>query len=190
VATSLIDSFTVDGDGLLTVAPGSPFAAQRVGPFGSEFRPTNAAQLYVTNAHDGTNAGTVSAFSVGAGGALTTIGASPFADNQTAPCSVEISHDGRYLFVVNTASRSISSYSISTGGSLTLLHSTPLTAAATPEDARLSPDGSTLWVVDPTADAVSSFTVNGGRLTELPTSPTPAPVGAAPAGLVVTGVSG
>jgi 6-phosphogluconolactonase (cycloisomerase 2 family) len=53
VATSLIDSFTVDRDGLLAAAPGSPFAAQRVGPFGSKFRPTNASQLYVSNAHDG-----------------------------------------------------------------------------------------------------------------------------------------
>jgi DNA-binding beta-propeller fold protein YncE len=39
VATSLVDSFTVGDDGLLTAAPGSPFAAQGVGPFGSEFRP-------------------------------------------------------------------------------------------------------------------------------------------------------
>jgi hypothetical protein len=186
VATSLIDSFTVGGDGLLTAAPGSPSTAQGLGPFGSEFRPTNAAQLYVTNAHDGTNAGTVSAFAVGADGALTTIGASPFPDNQTAPCWVEISHDGQHLFAVNTASGSISSYSIATGGSLTLLQSTPVKAAATPEDARLSPDGTTLWVVDPAADAVSGFTVNGGSLTELTTSPTPAPVGAAPAGIVVT----
>jgi hypothetical protein len=58
-------------------------------------------------------------------------------------------------------------------------------AAATPEDARLARDGTTLWVVDPTADAVSGFAVTGGRLTELPTSPTPAPIGAAPAGIVV-----
>jgi hypothetical protein len=41
VSASLIDSFTVCADGLLTAAPGSPFAAQGVGPFGSEFRPTN-----------------------------------------------------------------------------------------------------------------------------------------------------
>jgi hypothetical protein len=33
-----------------------------VGPFGSKFRPTNASQLYVSNAHDGANAGSVSAF--------------------------------------------------------------------------------------------------------------------------------
>ena len=116
---------------------------------------------------------------------MTSIGASPFANNQTAPCWVEISHDGGFLFAVNTASRSISSYSIAPGGSLTLLQSTPVEAAGTPEDARLSPDGATLWLVDPTADTISGFEVNGGTLTELPTSPTPAPVGAAPSGIVV-----
>jgi 6-phosphogluconolactonase len=186
VATSLIDSFTVNHHGRLTAAPGSPFAAQRVGPFGSKFRPTNASQLYVSNAHDGANAGSISAFTVAASGALTPIGASPFPNNQTAPCWVEISHDGKVLFAVNTASRSISSYAIATGGSLTLLQNAPIKAAGTPEDARLSPDGRTLWVVDPTANTVSGFTVDGGGLTELPGSPTHAPVGAAPAGVVVT----
>jgi 6-phosphogluconolactonase len=186
VATSLIDSFTVDRHGRLTAAPGSPFAAQRVGPFGSKFRPTNASQLYVSNAHDGANAGSVSAFAVAASGALTPIGASPFPNNQTAPCWVEISRNGKFLFAVNTASGSISSYSIAAGGSLTLLQTTPIKAAGTPEDARLSPDGRTLWVVDPTASTVSGFSVDGGSLTELPSSPTRAPVGAAPAGIVVT----
>jgi 6-phosphogluconolactonase (cycloisomerase 2 family) len=186
VETSLVDSFTVDRHGRLTAAPGSPLAAQGLGPFGSEFRPTNARQLYVSNAHDGTNAGTVSAFAVGGDGALTSIGASPFPNNQTAPCWVEISHDGRFLFAVNTASKSISSYSIATGGSLTLLQSTPVNTTGTPEDARLSPDGRTLWVVDPTADAVNGFTVSGGSIGELASSPTAAPVGAAPTGIVVT----
>jgi dipeptidyl aminopeptidase/acylaminoacyl peptidase len=187
VATSLIDSFTVDRDGRLSVAPGSPFSAQRVGPFGSEFRPTNAAQLFVSNAHDGPNAGSVSAFAVAGDGTLTPIGASPFPDNQTAPCWVEISHDGQYLFTVNTGSKSISSYSIAADGSLSLLQSTPLNAlVVSPQDARLSPDGSTLWVVDPGADAISGFTVDGGSLTELSSSPTPGPVGAAPSGIVVT----
>ena len=44
-------------DGRLTPAPGSPFAAQRIGPFGSAFRPTNPDQLFVSNAHDGALAG-------------------------------------------------------------------------------------------------------------------------------------
>jgi hypothetical protein len=187
VATSLIDSFTVGADGLLTAAPGSPFAAQGLGPFGSEFRPTNPNQLFVSNAHNA-GAGTVSAFTDSADGSLTTIGASPFTDNQTAPCWVEISHDGNYLFTVNTASKTISSYSIATDGSLTLLSPSAALAApaVSPEDARLSPDGTTLWVVDPGADAISGFTVTGGTLTEFAGSPTPGPIGAAPTGIVVT----
>jgi 6-phosphogluconolactonase len=187
VNSSLIDSFTVGNDGLLSAAPGSPFAAQGPGPFGSEFSPTNASQLFVSNAHGGPGNGTVSAFSDGADGTLTSIGASPFADLQTAPCWVEISHDGKYLFAVNTAVSTISRYLIDSGGTLTLLGSTTLNnpAGRVPEDARLSPDGSTLWVVDAGANAVSGLSVNGGTLTELPSSPTPGPAGAAPSGIVV-----
>jgi DNA-binding beta-propeller fold protein YncE len=48
------------------------------------------------------------------------------------------------------------------------------------------PNGNTLWVVDPGADMVSGFSVAGGVITALPTSPTPAPAGAAPSGIVVT----
>lgn len=188
VGSSQIDSFTVGSDGLLTPAPGSPFPAQGLGPFGSEFRPTDASQLFVSNAHNGgVDLGTVSAFAVGGDGTLSSIGSSPFADQQNAPCWVEISHDGQYLFAVNTASSTISSFSIATGGGLTLLGSTPFAHGPVgPEDARLSPDGSTLWVVDAGADAVSGFAVEGGALTELPSSPTAAPSGAAPSGIVVT----
>jgi 6-phosphogluconolactonase len=188
VATSVIDSFTVGADGILAAAPGSPFTAQGLGPFGSEFRPTNSTQLFVSNAHNGTNAGTVSAFTDSTNGTLTSIGSSPFPDNQTAPCWVEISHDGHYLFTVNTAAKTISSYSIDNGGSLTLLSPSTSFAppAGNPEDARLSPDGTTLWVVDPGADTISGFTVTGGSLTEIAGSPTTAPIGAAPTGIVVT----
>jgi 6-phosphogluconolactonase len=188
VASSLIDSFTVASDGLLTAAPGSPFAAQGLGPFGSEFSPTSTAQLFVSNAHDGANKGTVSAFTDGPDGTLSSIGGSPFPDLQTAPCWVEISHDGQFLFAVNTADSTISRYSIAADGTLALLGSTTLNdpSGRAPEDARLSPGGSTLWVVDAGADAVSGFSVNGGMLTELTSSPTSGPTGATPSGIVVT----
>ena len=39
IGASLIDSFTVGDDGRLAAAPGSPFPAQGLGPFSSEFRP-------------------------------------------------------------------------------------------------------------------------------------------------------
>ena len=187
VGSSEIDSFAVGRNGLLTAAPGSPFPAQGLGPFGSEFRPTNPSQLFVSNAHNtATDSGTVSAFDVAGNGALTSIGDSPFADGQMAPCWVEISHDGSFLFTVNTASGSISRYSIADDGSLTLLGSTPVSSQAGvgAVDARLSPDGGTLFVDDSRIDAISTFDVDGGSLTEVG-SPTALPAGATPAGLAV-----
>jgi 6-phosphogluconolactonase (cycloisomerase 2 family) len=188
VGSSQIDSFTVGTDGLLSAAPGSPFPAQGFGPFGSEFSPANPGQLFVSNAHNGTGLGTVSAFSDAADGTLTSIGTSPFPDNQTAPCWVEISHDGQVLFTVNTGSGTISSYSIAPGGTLTLLASTPVnaTGGVGAVDARLSPDGHFLFVDESRIGAVGAFAVNGGDLTELPGSPTSLPAGATPAGIVVT----
>jgi 6-phosphogluconolactonase len=189
VGTSKIDSFTVGTDGRLTAAAGSPFTAQGAGPFGSEFRPTNPSELYVSNAHNGgTNLGTISAFNVDSAGNLTSIGPSPYPDLQNAPCWVEISHDGRYLFTVNTASSSISSYGVQPSGSLRLLHeSTPLGGGAHgAQDARLDPTGSNLYVVDTASNTVSAFAVSGGSLSELPSSPVSLPSGAHAFGIVVS----
>jgi 6-phosphogluconolactonase len=184
IGTSLIDSFTVGADRRLTAAPGSPFAAQGPGPFGSEFSPANPADLYVSNAHGGANNGTVSAFSVSDNGTLSSIGSSPFADHQTAPCWVEISHDGRFLFTVNTASGTISRYVINGDGSLRLIGSTALRKFKSPFDARLSPDGSMMFVVD-SSGLISAFAVHASDLTEVASSPTTVP-NAAPFGIVVT----
>jgi 6-phosphogluconolactonase len=190
VATSLIDSFTVRLDGRLTAAPGSPFAAQSgfFGPLGSEFSPTHPDQLFVTNAHTASGApafpGTVSVFDDAWNGVLSAISGSPFADDGTAACWVEISHDGRFLYVVNTASSSVSTYSIGWDGSLTFIGSAS-TGGAGSEDVRLAPDGRTLWIVEG-SDAIAGFAVGfGGTLTPLG-SPTAGPAGATPSGIVVT----
>ncbi|MBV9414181.1 MAG: beta-propeller fold lactonase family protein [Solirubrobacterales bacterium] len=185
VGSSEIDSFSVGSEGRLTAAPGSPFAAQAAGPFGSEFRPTDPSQLFVSNAHAGPGNGTASAFSVASDGTLSSIGASPFADQQTAPCWVEITHDGQFLFTVNTGSGSISRYSIALDGTLTLLGSTQVAsqAAVGAVDARLSADGQTLYVDESRIAALGAFAVDGGQLTELGSVSLPA--GATPAGVAV-----
>lgn len=187
-STFLIDSFVVGEGGYLTPAAGSPFAAEAAGPFGSEFSPADPHHLYVSNAHGGAGNGSVSAFSVTGAGALSSIGASPYFDGQTAPCWVEISHDGRYLFAVNTGSTSISSYQILADGSLAYLSSTPFSSGTgiRPFDARLDAGGKNLYVVDAAINAVSVFAVDGGTLTELPSSPAALPTGATPFGIVVT----
>jgi 6-phosphogluconolactonase (cycloisomerase 2 family) len=189
VGTSRIASFTVRGSGRLTAAPGSPFTAQGLGPFGSEFRPTNPSQLFVSNAHNvGAGTGTVSAFSDSRRGVLTSIGSSPFADRQTAPCWVQISHDGRFVFAVNTGSGTISRYAITPGGTLTLLGSTTIrgTGGLGAVDAGLSPGGRFLYVDESAGKAVGAFAVRGGSLTELPSSPTALPAGATAAGMAVS----
>ena len=184
--TFLIDSFAVDEDGRIRPAAGSPFPAQAAGPFGSEFSPVNPAHLYVSNAHGGAGNGSVSAFKVARAGALSSIGSSPFPDGQTAPCWVEISHDGAYLWTVNTASTTISTYKILADGSLSLVTSTAFKSGTgiRPFDARLSADGSTLYVVDAAIAKVSAFAVSGGLLTELAQSPFTLPGGATPFGIV------
>ncbi|MBV8431230.1 MAG: beta-propeller fold lactonase family protein, partial [Solirubrobacterales bacterium] len=180
-AASAIDSFRVGWDGRLDPAFGSPFPSQGPGPFGSEFRPTDPHQLFVSNAHGGTLAGTVSAFDVSHDGTLSSIGESPFRDQQTAPCWVEISHDGEYLFTVNTASGSISRYAIDRDGSLDLLGSTPVSGekGVGAVDARLSPDGQTLYVNETAAGQIGEFAVDGGNLTELGSVPVATGKGAA-----------
>jgi len=187
VGTSLIDSFTVGFDGRLTAAAGSPFQAQGLGPFGSEFRPTHPDQLFVSNAHNGAGLGTVSAFTDSPNGTLTPVAGSPFPDQQTAPCWVEITHDGQFLFTVNTASGSISRYRIAPGGALTLLGSTQVRGTSVGAvDARLSPGGRFLYLDESAVGKVGAFAVADGNLTELATSPFQLPAGAAPAGIVVT----
>jgi len=185
-STFLIDSFTVRPDGRLTPAAGSPVAAEAAGPFGSEFSPSNPTRLYVSNAHGGAGNGSISAFSVASDGGLTSIGGSPYRDGQTAPCWVEISHDGRFLFTVNTGSTSISSYRINADGSLTYDSTTGFRSGPgiRPFDARLDPSGSYLYVVDAALDAVSGFRVSGGALSELAGSAFGLPSGATPFGIV------
>ena len=193
IATSEIDSFTVGRSGRLTPASGSPYDAQAFSPaqgygqLGSEFSPTKPNELFVSDAHTaaGTAAfpGLVSSFSDASDGSLTPLGA-PAANDGGAACWIEISHNGRDLFVVNTASATISSYSIGHGGTLTFLHSTGSgEIGAGAEDARLSPDGATLWVVESGSDAVTGFRVDGATLT--PLAAAAGPTGATPSGIVV-----
>jgi len=187
VNSSQIASYTVTFGGHLRAANGSPFPAQGIGPFGSEFRPTEPNQLFISNAHNGAGLGTVSAFNDGFDGTLFSIGSSPFADQQTAPCWVIITPDGRYLFAVNTGSGAISRYAIARDGRLALLGSTQVSASGGvgAVDPGLSPDGRTLYINESRIQAVGVFAVHDGTLTEEPGSPVALPAGATAAGIAV-----
>lgn len=185
VGTSLIDSFSVGSNGLLTAAPTSPIAAQAAGPFGSEFNPADPSQLFVSNAHQGPGQGSVSTFDAAADGTLSAVTASPSANGQSGTCWVDVNSSGTALFAVNTGSGTISSYSIGANGALTLAGNTPVSAQAGvgAVDLRLGPAGKTLWVDESKADQIGVWAVNGTTLTVLPSIALPS--GAAPAGIVV-----
>jgi 6-phosphogluconolactonase len=187
VGTSVIDSFVVGNDGHLTPAPGSPFAAQAEGPFGSAFLPTNPSRLYVSNAHAGAGNGSISAFRDTRDGTLVSIGSSPYPDFQTAPCWVDIAPDGRHLFTVNTGSSTVTSYTINPDGTLGLGNTTAFKSGASVGafDLRISPDGRFAYVVLSRANQVAAFAVHGGTLTEIASSPATLPTGATAFGVVV-----
>jgi DNA-binding beta-propeller fold protein YncE len=183
---SYLDALAIGFNGLLTAAAGSPYAAQRIGPFGSTFSPTNPDLLFVSNAHDGAGAGSVSVYDVASDGALTAISGSPFADNQTAPCWVAISPSGDALFAVNTASGTVSSFTVASDGTLGLVASTALGGAAPRKafDAAVSPDGDALYIVN-AVGAISALSLSGTSISELSSSPIATPAGSAPFGMVV-----
>jgi 6-phosphogluconolactonase (cycloisomerase 2 family) len=185
---SFLDSFVVGADGKLTAAPGSPYASQAIGPFGSVFSPTEPGKLFVSNAHAGPNMGSLSVYDVATDGSLNAVAGSPFPNLQAGSCWAEISPDGRYVFIVNTGVPSISRYEIGMDGFATLLGSTVFNnpTGLRPFDARISPDGKSLYVVDAGAAKISIFAVDGGNLTELSGSPINLPAGATPFGLVVS----
>jgi 6-phosphogluconolactonase len=189
VGTSQIDSFTIGRGGVPRAATGSPFAAQGPGPFGSAFDPADPHRVFVSNAHGGENAGTVSAFQDGPGGRLTSIGTGPFNDLQTAPCWVAVDRAGTELFAVNTAVPSVSRYTITPAGALRLTGTAPFAGSSTsglaPEDAALTPSAGTLWVLDAKGDALSAFHTGRGRFAASPRSQTALPAGATPVGIAV-----
>ena len=154
---------------------GSPFPAQGLGAFGSEFSPINPDQLFVSNAHNGAGLGTVSAFDDSLQRHAVTDRQSPFADVQTAPCWLVVSHDGKRLYALNTGTGSVSSYSIAGDGKLRLLASTPLSnpvGVITGTDVTVSNDDSTLYVNEAGNGTVGAFAINhNGTLTQLAGSP-------------------
>ncbi|MFZ0091389.1 MAG: beta-propeller fold lactonase family protein [Solirubrobacteraceae bacterium] len=173
--SSLLNSYRVNWDGTLAAAPGSPFEAQGLGAFGSEFSPINPHQVFVSNAHNGAGLGTVSAFDDSWNGTLSSIGTSPFADQQTAPCWIFISHNGRRLYALNTGTGSVSTYSIVNDGTLTLRASTPLSnpvGAITGTDVTISDNDNTLYVNEAKNGTVGAFKINpDGTVRQLPGSP-------------------
>jgi DNA-binding beta-propeller fold protein YncE len=94
--------------------------------------PLRAQFAYVANA-----GGNVSAYSIGANGALKQLLTSPFAAGN-APLSVAVDPTGKFAYVANNGSNTVSAYSIGANGALTSL-GLPFTAGSGPFSVAITP---------------------------------------------------
>ncbi len=155
--TNNIDVFTVDQNGMASGPMVYPSASPT--PFG--FAIGNRGQVFVSEAVGGmANLGVVSSYSVSRMGMLHTISGS-VADNQTAPCWVVLSGDGRYAYTTNTGSGSVSSYAIGFDGTLQLLNpvAANVGASSSPLDAAISNDKRYMYFLTPGTSNIQGFAV-------------------------------
>jgi hypothetical protein len=121
--------------------------------------------------------GTVSVFSVSAGGALTQVGATPSGPNTT---SVAFSPgDGGLLAATNYDNDTLSMFSVSAGGALIPVGTTQTASGSHPDSVAFSPDGRLLATANGNDDTMSMFSVAaGGALTPVgsPTTTEDGPV--------------
>jgi 6-phosphogluconolactonase len=154
--TNSLDVFTVNSAG---VASG-PTVVASVGqtPFGFAFGKRD--QAIVSEAFGGgANAGAMSSYLVSQLGTVQTISGT-VADNQSAPCWVVITNDGRFAYTTNTASGNISAYGVNFAGKLRLLNATASTGTGSkPLDAAISNDGRYLYALTPGTGNIQGFFV-------------------------------
>src|SRR5277367_3885522 len=138
--TSLIDAYTINANG----TPSQPLTQTSLGssPFALAFTPQN--NLLVTEVQESLGTalqGATTSYQLSSNGTLTPISGS-VADFQTAPCWIVVTPDGKFAYVVNTASGVISGYQVGSNGVLSLLGN-GVTAATPPgplDDAFLDGD--------------------------------------------------
>ena len=167
--------------GTLTAVPGSPFGA---GP-----NPTKLAIdaggkfLFVTNRGDGS----VSVFSIGANGALSSVAANVRSGRGAwAPA---IDPLGKFLYVTNPLDKTVSAFSIASSGALTAVTGSPYPTGTGAMGVVIDPSGQFLYVTNSTSSTVSAFTIKGtsGALSSVSGSPFMAGQGAGAAAIDPSG---
>jgi DNA-binding beta-propeller fold protein YncE len=157
--TNKIDTFAVGVDGTTGAAKVSPSAGGT--PFGFAF--DKRGRLFVSEA----TLSDLSSYSIADDGSVSAISA-VVPDNQTAPCWVAVTDDGKYAYTANAGSSSVSGYAIAKDGSISLLNGAPATTHAHPVDLALSDGSHFLYALANGAGTIDAYRVNGnGSLTPL-----------------------
>src|SRR5260221_717894 len=96
--------------------------------------PLRAQFAYVANSESNN----VSAYSIGANGALTPVPGSPFAAG-IFPVSVAVDPTAKFAYVTNLVSNNVSAYSIGANGALTPVPGSPFAAGIAPRSVAITP---------------------------------------------------
>jgi 6-phosphogluconolactonase (cycloisomerase 2 family) len=165
-ATSIIDTYTVNDDGLIDEH--QQFASVGQTPFGFAFRRDT---LIASEAFGGAvNASAVSSYELADDGSLQVISPS-VPTTETAACWIVVTRNGRFAYASNTGSGTVSGYSVSSGGSLSLLDADGVTGVTGlgPIDMALSVNSHFLYALNSGDGTISAFRVNhDGSLSSLP----------------------
>ncbi|TKB56988.1 MAG: lactonase family protein [Nitrospira sp.] len=157
-ATRIIDTYTVDDDGIAT-GPVS-HASSGITPFGFSFNKRGI--LIVSEAFGGAaNASAVSSYALHQG-SLRLLSAS-VPDLQSAVCWIVVTKNGKFAFGSNTGSNNISSYRVGRDGTLTLLASVAASTGAAPIDMALRGNSKFLYVLNATAHTIDVLRVDRGN---------------------------
>jgi 6-phosphogluconolactonase len=164
-ATNVIDTFTVNDDGLIDEH--QQFASVGQTPFGFAFR---RDALIVSEAFGGAaNASAVSSYELADDGSLQVISPS-VPTTETAACWVVVTRNGHFAYVSNTGSGTLSGYNVSSDGSLSLLDADGVTGVTGPGpiDMALSVNSHFLYSLNSGDGTISAFRVNhDGSLSSL-----------------------
>jgi DNA-binding beta-propeller fold protein YncE len=148
--------------------------------------PLRAQFAYVAN--DSGNS--VSAFSIGANGALTPVPGSPFAAG-IGPLSVAVDPTGKFAYVLNVETPpdfingTVLAYSIGANGALTPVSGSPFAAGSLPQSVAVDPTGKFAYVANGLSNNVSAFSIGAnGALT--PVTGSPFVAGTTPVSVAIT----
>jgi 6-phosphogluconolactonase (cycloisomerase 2 family) len=163
--------FPLNSDGTL----GTPVANGSLPYWPVEYAPTTVNLLasgsfvYVANANTNNptaadQRGTISAFSVGSGGALTSVypSTTPLPYAGVTPSASASDPTSRFLYVTDSASNQLYAYTIATNGALAPLNNGPFKTDVFPDGITINPSGQYLYVVNYNANDISAFTINQG----------------------------
>jgi 6-phosphogluconolactonase (cycloisomerase 2 family) len=165
--SATISVFSIDQTrGLLTEISGSPFPTLANPQFLS-VSPT-AGLLYVANG----TLSNISAFNIGATGALSAVAGSPFSVGAGANVQgMAIDPKGLFLFATDSANNKVAAFSIAASGALAPVAGSPFAAGTAPVSVTVDPSGQFVFAANSGSDDVSAYTALAGVLKPVTGSP-------------------